>query len=243
MKTKIEVIYKLKLKPIILNTYVFYEEIMKKNFKANQKTAKKNKSEKVEVPFDEEETQVFDLDSTIGSEASKDELKDKREKKTEELLIEEDLSTLLMEEKKQNLYLRAEYDNYRKQAIKERAQLSKFGAEKISFDLLNVLDNLDSASELELTKENFESFKTGVDMTMKELRDVLTKHGIHSIDCEGKAFDPAIHEALSNEPTDKVPAGHISRVFKKAYKYHDKILRPAQVVVAIEPKKDTTENS
>ncbi len=72
-------------------------------------------------------------------------------------------------------------------------------------------------------------------MTATELKTLLQKHGIQEVPTEGQAFDPAVHEALSSEPTDKLPPGHITKVFQKAYKLHDKLVRPAQVVVSQKP--------
>lgn len=137
--------------------------------------------------------------------------------------------------KSEYLYLRAEFENYRRNSIKERSDLSKFGGEKVIKDLLEVVDNFDRALELKITSENFETFAKGIQMTSVELKHLLIKNSVTEIPCEGHAFDPSVHEALSSEPTDKFEPGFISRVFKKAYKLHDKILRPAQVIVAKKP--------
>ena len=69
-------------------------------------------------------------------------------------------------------------------------------------------------------------------MTAQELKGLLQRHGVTEVPSEGQAFDPNVHEALSSEVNDKVEPGHISRVFQKAYKLHDKLVRPAQVAVA-----------
>lgn len=133
------------------------------------------------------------------------------------------------------LYLRADFDNFRKQSIKERSDLIKYGAERFIRDLLGVVDNFERALQVKITAENYATFKQGVEMTSTELKNLLQKHGVEELPCEGQAFDPSIHEALSSEPTDQVPAGHVSKVFQKAYKLHDKLVRPAQVVVAQKP--------
>lgn len=130
------------------------------------------------------------------------------------------------------LYLRAEFDNYKKHMLKERSELLKFGAERFIRDLLTVVDNFERALSVQVTAESFQSFKQGVEITAQEMKSLLSKHGVQEVACEGQAFDPSVHEALSSEPTNSVPPGHISRVFQKAYKYHEKLLRPAQVVVA-----------
>lgn len=133
------------------------------------------------------------------------------------------------------LYLRAEFDNYRKHAIKEQSDLIKYGARKLSLDLLSVLDNFERANSVSVTAENFSEYVKGIEMTASELKNALNKNGITEIPCVGQPFDPNQHEALSSEASETVPAGHVLRVFKKGYKLQDKIIRPAQVVVARKP--------
>lgn len=136
--------------------------------------------------------------------------------------------------KKENLYLRADFENYKKSAIRERSDLIRYGAERIVTDLLDILDNFERALALDLTPENMQSFKEGMSLTRNEFHKMLSKFGVQAVECDGAKFDPSVHEALSSEETDRVKPGHISQVFKKAYKLHDKIIRPAQVVVAKE---------
>lgn len=133
------------------------------------------------------------------------------------------------------LYLRAEFDNYRKNVLKERSDLMKYGSENLLRELLNVLDIFDSALGVELTTENLASFRQGFEMVSTELKSALTRFGVKEDNPLGQAFDPNQHEALSSEESSTVPAGHITRVFKKAFRLHDKLIRPAQVVVARDP--------
>jgi molecular chaperone GrpE len=137
--------------------------------------------------------------------------------------------------KNEYLYLKAEFENYKRHNIKERSDLLKFGAERVARDILDVVDNFERALQTKITPDTIQNFKVGVEMTAKELKDVLAKHGITEVPSEGQAFNPAFHEAISSEPTSSVPAGHIARVFKKPYKLHDKIIRMGQVVVATKP--------
>jgi molecular chaperone GrpE len=134
------------------------------------------------------------------------------------------------------LYLKAEFDTYRRNAIRERSELVKYSGEKVLTDLLSIYDNFERALQTEAKESNFESFKQGVKLIAEELRSFFQKHGVTEIPSQGTAFDPNIHEALSAEPTIETPPGHITRVFRKAFKYHDKLLRTGQVVVAQEPK-------
>lgn len=140
----------------------------------------------------------------------------------------------LLKAKNDYLYLRAEFDNYRRQATKERSDLIRFAGERLAKDLLETLDIFDSALAAEVNDSNFKNFVSGIELTAQQLRSTLSKHQISEVPSLGVVFDPNIHEALSSEATDSVPAGHVSRVFKKAYKFHDKVIRPAQVVVAKE---------
>lgn len=133
------------------------------------------------------------------------------------------------------LYLKAEFDNYKKNVLKERSDLLKFGAERVSRDVLDVVDNFERALEFKITADNVDNFKKGIEMTAKELKDVLTKHGIQEVPALGQVFNPQFFEAISSESTAEHPEGSISRVFKKAYKLHDKIIRMGQVMVAIKP--------
>jgi molecular chaperone GrpE len=133
------------------------------------------------------------------------------------------------------LYLRAEFENYKRNAIKERSEAAKYGAERIINDVLGVMDNFERALQTKVTPESLSTYIQGVEMTASELKSALQRNGVSEVKCEGTAFDPNFMEALSSEPTNDVAPGHVARVFKKAYKLHDKVIRPAQVVVAKKP--------
>jgi molecular chaperone GrpE len=145
---------------------------------------------------------------------------------------ESDLAAQLAKVRNEFLYLYAEFENYKKNAIKERSDLRKYGSERLVVDLLGVLDIFETALSLEQTPENMAAFRKGIELTGQELRTTLIKHGVEEQAALGSAFNPVMHEALSSEETAEFPEGHISRVFKKPYKLHDRIVRPGQVVVA-----------
>lgn len=130
------------------------------------------------------------------------------------------------------LYLRAEFENYKRNAIKERSDLTKYGGERFIRELLEIVDNFERALAVTVGPETIATFKQGIDLTAQEMRNLLQRHSVTEIPSQGAPFDPMIHEALGAEPTDQVQPGHIVRVFKKPYKYHEKIIRPGQVVVA-----------
>ena len=138
--------------------------------------------------------------------------------------------------KNEFLYLKAEFDNYKKNVLKERSDLLKYGAERVAKDMLEVADNFERALEFKITPDTVNNFKQGMEMTSQNLKDALAKHGIQEVPGLGQPFNPQYFEAISSEVTDKFAEGTISRVFKKAYKLHDKIIRLGQVIVATMPK-------
>lgn len=147
---------------------------------------------------------------------------------SDDVNLEEKLAAL----EKDHLYLRAELENIKRQNIKERSQLLKYGAERLARDLLDTVDVFASALAGEVTADNYQEFVNGVRMTAQSLKNNLEKHGIVEMDCVGKPFDPNTQEALSSEVNEDVPEGHVTQVFKAPYKYHDKLLRAGQVIVS-----------
>lgn len=143
-----------------------------------------------------------------------------------------DLQAQLLKAQNDTLYLRAEFDNSRRQAIKERSELVKYGGERLAKDLLETLDIFETALENEVTADNWQAFVKGVQLTAQQLKTTLAKHNITPVESVGQPFDPNVHEALGSEPTDSLPPGHVTKVFKKPYKYADKLLRHGQVIVA-----------
>lgn len=133
------------------------------------------------------------------------------------------------------LYLRAEFENYKRNAVKERSDLLKYGGERFIRDLLDVVDNFERALQVNVTSETISTFKQGIEMTAQELKALLQKHNVTEVPSHGAPFDPNVHEALGSEPTEAVAPGHISKVYKKPYKLHDKVIRTGQVVVGKKP--------
>jgi molecular chaperone GrpE len=129
-------------------------------------------------------------------------------------------------------YLRtlADMDNLRKRVAKERADLIKYQGDRIIFDLLDVVDNLERA--LASAETDVASLKEGVPLVYKGFIDTLAKWEIKSEPSLGKAFDPAKHKALSQVPVDDAAPGTIINEFRKTYFYRDKLLRAGEVVVA-----------
>lgn len=161
----------------------------------------------------------------------------KLSKKPEKTLkLEKEIARLdkaLQKSLKDNLYLRAEFENFKKRALEEQSKLIRYGGERFIVSLADeVLDDLDRAVSSARKSLDFEDLKKGLSLIQKKLSQVLINFGIHVIDPKGKMFDPSYQEALSYVKTSNIPEGHVAETFKKAYKMHDKVIRPAQVVLA-----------
>ncbi len=129
------------------------------------------------------------------------------------------------------LRARAETENVRRQAREEIAKAGKFGIERFAADLLTVKDAL----ELALSAENATSgqMREGVTLTLKQLEAAFEKAQVQVIDPQGQPFDPHRHQAMQMVEAD-APANTVVQVFQKGYLIHDRVLRPAMVVVAKE---------
>jgi molecular chaperone GrpE len=143
----------------------------------------------------------------------------------------------LEEEAKENyqkyLYAMAEIDNMKKRHIKERSELLKYNGENIARDMLEILDDLERS--LEQGKEiSSDVLFEGLELIASRMRNIFERHQVKVDDAIGKMFDPAIHEALTAAPSKEVVPGTVLHQLKKAYFFKDKLLRPAQVVVASE---------
>lgn len=129
----------------------------------------------------------------------------------------------------------ADAENARKRAQKDRTEAENYGGSKLARDMLPVYDNLKRAVET-VTDEQRQAAAAvieGVELTMRELVNVFSKHGIKVIDPQvGDKFDPQQHEAMFEAPVPGTKAGEIIQVSAQGFTLHDRILRPAQVGVS-----------
>ena len=147
--------------------------------------------------------------------------------------IEKEFETLYTELKKRHEFLMAEYANYKRQTIKQQVLSKKYDGQLLIKSLLNnVIDDFDRAMNTELTEQTTETFKQGISLIYKNLKYLLKEFHIKEVPCLGKPFDPAVHSAISSVATDDVAPEHIVNVLKEAYFIHDKLLRPAEVIVS-----------
>ena len=127
------------------------------------------------------------------------------------------------------LRARAESENIRRRASEDVAKAHRYGVEGFASALLAVKDSLDAALTVENT--SIESFKEGVELTARQLASVFEKFTISEIDPQGQKFDPHRHQAISQVEADGEP-NTVLTVLQKGYLLHDRVLRPALVVVS-----------
>ena len=142
-------------------------------------------------------------------------------------------------------YLRAlaDLENMRKRLSREKTEWLTWGYEPVVKDFLPIVDNLERA--LSATSEVagqqggdaslvVQGLLEGVELTLRQFREVLERHGVTPIESVGQAFDPKLHEAVARLERDDVPAGTVVSEFQRGYRFRDRLLRAAQVGVSVE---------
>ena len=131
------------------------------------------------------------------------------------------------------LRLLADVENTRKRMQKEKQDMVRFGIENILGEILGPMDNLENAlKHADNLSGEVRNWALGFQMILAQFKDVLAQNGVSSFVSEGQRFDPAKHEAVEMEETDKVPEGMILKEFVKGYSRGDHVIRPARVRVA-----------
>lgn len=147
-----------------------------------------------------------------------------------------DLQEQLNAMKDQWLRAVAEVENTRRRAMREKEDALKYAATHFAKDMITITDYLEQAlstmNKDSLENENFKAFLQGVDMTAKELHNVFARHGIKKIDPDNKKFDPNLHQAMMEIPTDDHEPGQIVQIMQHGYTLHDRLLRPSMVGVS-----------
>jgi molecular chaperone GrpE len=132
----------------------------------------------------------------------------------------------------------SDFENFKKRAAREKLDAIKFANESLLEKLIPVIDNFEAAlaaTESAQASQSNDSLKTGVKMIHSQLKSVLTDAGIQEIDAQGQKFDPNLHEAVSQKETTEVPDGNVVQQLRKGYKFRERLVRPATVVVAKKP--------
>jgi molecular chaperone GrpE len=131
----------------------------------------------------------------------------------------------------------ADFENFKKSATREKQEAIKYANEGLLQKLVPVLEHLEMAlaATQSARPEAGQSLQAGVNMICQQLKSVLAEAGLEELDALGKPFDPNFHEALMQKETPDVPEGQVLQQLRKGYKFRDRLLRPAGVVVAKQP--------
>lgn len=124
----------------------------------------------------------------------------------------------------------AELDNFRKRAEREKQEIRRYALLEPMRDFLDVVDNLERAMA---ASGSFEDLKTGVEMILRQMQDLLRQHGVERVEAEGQPFDPNLHEAVTRVEDSDVELPQVMRELQRGYVIHDRLLRPARVQVAV----------
>ncbi|MCT4565781.1 MAG: nucleotide exchange factor GrpE [Maledivibacter sp.] len=129
--------------------------------------------------------------------------------------------------------LSADFQNYKRRIEKEKGDIYKFGSEKIVVDILPIIDNFERAiGSAQNNGEESDGLLSGIEMILKQILDVLEKHGIEEIDALDKEFDPNLHHAVMQEECDGKESDIVIDVLQKGYILNSKVIRPSMVKVS-----------
>ena len=173
---------------------------------------------KVAKDLEEKINQTEEVNNEVSTELLNS-LKEKLESQKAEIDDKEDRLKRLM----------AEFDNFKKRSAKEREGLYNSLVSDIAISLLPVIDNLEKAVSVK-TEDN--NYKIGVELVLKQFKDVLKANGINEIEAVGKTFDPQLHEAVGSVDDPELGVQEVKEEYRKGYMIGDKVIRHSLVVVA-----------
>lgn len=197
----------------------------KRQFQAESAQAEQPEVMDVDSSIDEIPTVEVEGDSIDESTESNEieTLKDLLQKKEEEV----------EKEKKEYLFLMAEFDNFRKRTLRERSELVKSASEKVLQGLLPILDDFERGIDATKDAADANAVREGMVLIYNKFLKYLSDNGVKPMETDGAEFDPDRHEAVAMVPADDAtPKGKIKDTVQKGYTLNDKILRHAKVVVA-----------
>jgi molecular chaperone GrpE len=133
---------------------------------------------------------------------------------------------------------RADFENYQKRIARDLAIERRFAQAPLAADLLGPIDNLERATAAAQQVGETGPLVQGVALVQNQLLDILRRHGITRIEAEGKPFDANVHEAVMQQSSPDVPPFTVLKVLEPGYMIHDRVLRPARVIVSTAPPAD-----
>lgn len=150
-----------------------------------------------------------------------------------------DLKEQLDFEKDRVLRLSAEFENFKKRNQRELDDFKKFANETVFKQLLTVVDNLERAILSVEKNSGKDGLLDGVKLTHKEIIKLFEMFNVKPVDAENQPFDPNFHQAVNQKETDDFPENTVTEVLQKGYLLHDRLIRPAMVVVSKKVEKET----
>jgi molecular chaperone GrpE len=125
----------------------------------------------------------------------------------------------------------ADFENYKKRAAREKEEAIKYANSALLERLVTIIDNFELGLEAAKGEGEQSPIYSGMTLVLKQLNDLLKENGLQPIEAEGKKFDPNLHEAIAHEPSE-FPEETVIRQTRRGYRFKDRLLRPARVVVS-----------
>lgn len=142
--------------------------------------------------------------------------------------------SLIVQQQDEVLRVQAEMQNLRRRTEQDIEKAHKFGQERMTSELLAVIDNLERALQVSIDADNeaVKALQEGVELTLKSFRDCFRKFGVEQIDPLGEPFDPQLHQAMAMQENPDVEPNTVTAVMQKGYTLHGRVVRPAMVMVS-----------
>ncbi len=177
-----------------------------------------------------QETDESTVENQQETSVEEQEIQEQTSESSQTNLVEKELADL----QDKHIRLHAEFDNFRRRTLKEKADLIKSGGEKTILELLPVIDDLELAHKSIQSAQDLQSVIEGVSIIINKFQQFLKQQGVSEIIAQDQMFDTDIHEAITKfpAPTEEMK-GKVIDVVKKGYQLHDKVIRFAQVVVGV----------
>lgn len=169
-----------------------------------------------------------------SNEAEQAEANDEQSQLVEALQKLTQAETVIAHQKDEVLRVQAEMQNLRRRSEQDVEKAHKYGQEKLSSELLAVMDNLERALQVNMDREDeaVKGLLEGVELTLKSFVDCFKKFGIEQVDPLGEPFDPQLHQAMSLQENPNVEPDTVTAVMQKGYTLHGRVIRPAMVMVS-----------
>jgi molecular chaperone GrpE len=133
----------------------------------------------------------------------------------------------------------ADFENYKKRSAREKEEAVKYANSSLLERLVAIVDNFELGLSAAREQSEDSPIYSGMTLVLKQLKDFLADNGLQPIEAVGEKFDPKLHEAIAHEPNSESPEGTVIRQVRRGYRFKDRLLRPATVIVSAGPAKQT----